>query len=194
VIVVGSYIAIDKPRLETITKRATFISQEEFIATYFDTVKYWFTLHNRWLSLEGSLFQLQLPLGNVSYPFQAYRLLSQPSLISNALRLLPKAVDFVENLERNGIVPFCSFSVFRETYTYHQWTIQIAKTDFDYRVGYVFRTVRSVSQASLITKDLELFLQAFGLGAGLPYSVAVEHLRLHRRLHFRSLVQAGVVK
>jgi len=151
----GKSIEVEKKFLvdDEIAKKlvigASFVNEKVFTDTYFDTDDYKLSLQDRWLRLRGDKFQLKLPLNNGLSPenrqIDQYEELEDEETIRQALDI-KKDGTFEEDLSREGIKPFCTFTTTRRKYKLGDFTIDLDDMDFGYKIGEIELMVKDKSE------------------------------------------------
>lgn len=182
---------------ERVKREGTFISQEEFKDTYYDTPQWHYTLKNIWLRKRGDAFELKVAMQQESGVIDRYDEITAPLGILTAMKL-PLTLPLEKTLEKSHITPFCSFWTHRTKYQLGEFIIDIDTAtfkDLTYSVAEVELLVEKEVDIAAAEEKIAKLLERESIDWRMHVLGKLSYYLSQRRpKHYAALVRAKVIR
>ncbi|MBI5369859.1 CYTH domain-containing protein [Candidatus Uhrbacteria bacterium] len=183
--------------IERLTADAQFFGVVVNVDTYFDTPTFDLTIKDIWLRQRGERFEIKMPMHT-----KLDRIANQYDEIEDEMKIreilnLSTAGKMADALASSGYVPFGSLKTTRKKYRKGDFTIDLDLADFGdwtYQIGEVELMVSDRSEIEWALQKMSDFIQKHRLEEAPVRGKIIEFLKQKRPAHYRTLVEAGVVK
>lgn len=176
---------------------AEFLNEEIFTDIYYDTNDFSLTSNDRWLRSRDGKFELKIPLHQgADRLVDQYSELRDDQKIREALNIFSKESLF-DDLTQRGYRSFCVCKTTRKKYKKGLFIIDLDIADFNcftYTIGEIELTVNKKSEIKSAVDKILSFAGEHELAIAPVRGKVIEYLKRMRVDHYRSLIQAGVVK
>jgi len=183
--------------IELLKSKSIFLNEITFSDTYFDNKDFVLTSNDKWLRKRNSKYELKTPIHKgLDRLTDQYEEIIEESEIKNYLNFLDNAPLYLI-LEKNGYLPFCSFTTTRQKYKNEKFNIDfdIANfSDFNYSILEIELMVQKANDIPSATKDIIDFAKKYCLELKPIIGKVAEYLKQKSPKHYQILIDKKIIK
>lgn len=188
-------VMVSSEQMNFLKEKAHFLGKVVYEDIYYDKSDKSFTLNNMWLRKRSGLFELKIGLKGKRESVDHYLELDNLKEIARKLDL--PEVGFESELEKNGILPFASFTTCRESYELNGFNI-VFDNVFAEGFSYSIAEIELLVNAKKEIKKAEKRILDFALSLGCdPFQKAkakiTAYLEIKNRAYYEALFKAGII-
>jgi thiamine-triphosphatase len=185
--------SLTEDQLKKIEKLAKFVSKKTFTDVYFDDANYSLTKKDWWLRQRDDKFELKIPIGLSAErrKLNVYDEITETNKIAEKIGVQKNKTDFILELKKNNLLPFCKLTTTRTKYTLDGFIIDIDEMDFGYSLCEIEKIAESESEIEKVTEEIFEFAKFLGLEIKSVPGKGKEYLWRNNRTHYDALVASG---